>query len=87
MINKHIIFKFFKEFINYEKKTNRSVVFSYRWFPNFLNIATADETFQNSGDQDSFRYKLKNSANIYESSGSLFFRITTGTKRKSETSE
>ena len=49
----------------------------------FLNIATTDETFQNSGDPDSFRYKLKNSANIYESSGSLFFRITTGILRKS----
>ena len=64
-----------------------------RWFlvtdasQMFLNIANADETFQNSRDPDSFRNKLKNSPNIYESSGSLFFRITTGTQRKSETSE
>ena len=38
----------------------------------FLNIATTYETFQKSGDQDSFRHKLKNSANTYESSGSVF---------------
>ena len=36
VVNKHIIFKFFKEFINHEKKTNRSVVFSHRRFPNIL---------------------------------------------------
>ena len=50
-------------------------------------IATTDETFQNSGDPDLFRHILKNSANIYEISGSLFFRITTGIQRKSDTSE
>ena len=36
MINKHIIFKFFIEFINHEKKTNRAIVFSYNCLPNIL---------------------------------------------------
>ena len=31
--------------------------------------------------------KLKNSANIYDSSGSKFFKTNTGTQRKPETSE
>ena len=48
---------------------------------------TADQTFQKSRDQDSFRHKLKNSADIYESSGSQFSRTTTGTQWKSETPE
>ena len=65
MINKHIIFKFFIEFINHEKKTNRAVLFSYRCLPNILNYCDRRWNFPNSGDQDSFRHKLKNSANIY----------------------
>ena len=32
-----------------------------------------------SGDQDSLRHKLKNSADTYEISVSQFFRTTTGT--------
>ena len=46
--------------------------------PTFLNTRTADETFQQFGKQDSFRYILDSSAKIYESSGSQFFRTTTG---------
>ena len=37
-----------------------------------------NETFQQSGKQDSFRHILKSSASMYESSGSQFFRTTTG---------
>ena len=33
---------------------------------------------QQSGKQDSFRHILKSSASMYESSGSQFFRTTTG---------
>ena len=62
------------------------VVFSSRCLPNILKFATTDETFQKSGDQHSFRHKLKNSANIYDSSGSKFFITNTGTQRKLETS-
>ena len=45
-------------------------------FPAFLNTGTTDETFQQSGKQDSFRHILKSLASMYESSGSHFFRIT-----------
>ena len=44
----------------------------------FLNTGTTNETFQQSGKQDSFRHLLKSSASMYESSGSQFFRTTTG---------
>ena len=36
MINNPIIYKFFKDFANNRKKTNRVVVFSCRPFPNIL---------------------------------------------------
>ena len=44
----------------------------------FLNPGTTDETFQQSGKQDSFRHMLKSSASMYQSSSSQFFRTTTG---------
>ena len=46
--------------------------------PTFLNTGTSNETFQQSGKQDSFRHRLKSSASTYESPGSPFLRITTG---------
>ena len=75
-----IIYKFFKDFTNYRKKTNRAVVLSCRPFLKFLNTGTTDETFQQSGKQDYFRHVLKSSASMHESSGSQFFRTTTGIK-------
>ena len=47
--------------------------------PIFLNTGTTDETFQQSGKQDSLRHLLKSSANMQQSSGSSskFFRTTT----------
>ena len=54
------------------------VFFSSRPFPNILKYRITHEIFQRSGKQDSFRHILKSSASIYESSGSQFFRITTG---------
>ena len=78
MINNPVIYKFFKDFNNHRKKTNRAVVFSSNLSPTFLNTGTSDETFQHSGKQDSFRHILKSSASMYESSGSQFFRTTTG---------
>ena len=80
MINNPIIYKFFKDFTNHRKKTNRAVAFSCRPFPNilFLNTGITDETFQQSGKQDSFRYILESSRSMYEISGSPFFRTTTG---------
>ena len=44
----------------------------------FLKTGTTNETFQQSGKQDSFRHLLKSLANMQESSGSQFFRTTTG---------
>ena len=44
----------------------------------FLNTGTTNETFQQSGKQDPFRHILKSSATMYQSSGSQFFRTTTG---------
>ena len=38
---------------------------------------TTDETFQQSGEQVSFRDILKSSAGMYERSGSQFFKTTT----------
>ena len=56
-----------------------AVGFSSRPFPNILlNRETTDETFQQSGKQDSFRHILKSSACMYESSCPQFFRTTTG---------
>ena len=46
-----------------------------------LNIGTTDETFKKSGEQDSFRHLLESGSTYdgtYDSSGSQFFRITTG---------
>ena len=80
MINNPIIYKFFEDFTNHRKKTNRVVVFSSRPFPNILKYraGTTDDTFQQSGKQDSFRQLLKSLTSMYESSGSQFFRTTTG---------
>ena len=52
--------------------------------PTFLNTGATEATFQKSGKQDIFRHVLKSSANIYESSGSHFFRTTTGIQSESD---
>ena len=46
--------------------------------PIIYNTGNTDETFQQSGKQDSFRHLLKSLASMYETSGSQFFRNTTG---------
>ena len=61
--------KFFKNFTNYRKKTNRVIVFSSRPLPIFLNTGTTNETFQTC---------IESSASTYESSGWQLFRTTTG---------
>ena len=72
MINNPIIYKFFKGFTNHRKKINRAVAFNCRPFPStFLNKGTTNETFQQSGKQDSFRHILKKSASMYQK-----FRLT-----------
>ena len=78
MINNPIIYKFLKDFTNHRKKTNRLVVFSRRPLSNILKYRGTDETFQESGKQESLRHILKSSVSMYESSGLQFFRATTG---------
>ena len=75
MINKSIIYKFFKDFNNHKKKNQLAVAFSCRLFPNILNIGSTDETL--SSNQDSLRNILKSSASMYESWGSKFLRTIT----------
>ena len=72
MTKNPISYKFFKDF------TNRVVFISRTPFPTFLNTGTTDGTFQQPGKQDSFGHKLESSASMYKSSGSQFFRTTTG---------
>ena len=43
-----------------------------------------NETFQQSEKQDSCRHILKSSASMFQSSGSQFFRTTTGIQSGSE---
>ena len=51
MIKDPIIYKFFKDFTNHRKETNRMVVFSCRPYSNIPKYTT-DETFQQSGRED-----------------------------------
>ena len=87
VISNPIICKFFKDFTNHRKKTNRAVVISSRpflgllkYFLSILNTGTTNETLQKSGKQEFFRHILKSSSSIHESYGSEFFRATTGTQ-------
>ena len=57
-------YKFFKDFTNHKKKTNRVIDFSCRPFSNILNTGTTNETFQKSGKQDSFRHLKKSLASM-----------------------
>ena len=59
-----MIYKFFKDFTNQIKKTNRAVVLTADLSPTFLKTGTTDETFQQSEKQNSLRHLLKSSANI-----------------------
>ena len=49
MINKTVIYKFFKDFTNHRKKANRAVVFrcSVDLSPTFLNTGAINETLNN----------------------------------------
>ena len=83
-MNNPIIYKFFKDFTNHRKKTNRAVVFSSRPFPNIkyrnLNTGTTDETFQESGKKRLLKTLIGEFSYMSESSGSQFFRTIIGIK-------
>ena len=69
---------FSKTLLTTERKLTGRYFLAVDLSPTFLNTGTTDETFQQFGKQDSFRQILNSSAKIYESSGSQFFRTTTG---------
>ena len=62
MINNPIIYKFVKDITNHRKKNNRAVVLAVVLSTTFLNTGTSNETFQQSGKQDSLWQLLKSSA-------------------------
>ena len=78
VINGLIIQKFFKDFNNHKKILTGQQCLAVDLSQILLNTATTNETFQQSGKEDSFRHILKSSAGMYESSGSQFFRTITG---------
>ena len=78
------ILLFAKTLLTTEKRLTGVSLLSVDLFTIFLNTGTTDETFQQSGKQDSFRQLLKSSAMMYKSSGSEFFRTITGIQSKSD---
>ena len=68
VINKPII-----KITIHSRKSNKVAV-----SPTFLNTGDPDQTFQQSGKQDSFRHIWEGLASILKSSDSQFFRPTTG---------
>ena len=76
----NIIYKFFKDFINYKKKTNRAVVFSSGRFPNILKYSDHQCDLPTIWKTKLFKHILKSSVSMYESSGSQFIRTTTATQ-------
>ena len=81
MINKPFIYKDFKDFTNYNKKTNRVADFSYRPFTNIFKYKDLLRDLPKtrlSGKQNSFRHILKSSASMYERSDSQLLRNTDG---------
>ena len=85
VVNKLIVVKFSKDFSICRRKTNRIVVFNIGFSPTFLNTGVTDETFQQSGKQDSFRRILKSSANVYEIPILQLFRNNTVIKSRLDT--
>ena len=59
VMKKPIIYKFFKDFTDHRKKTNRKVVFSNRHLPTMLNTGTTDDTFQKSRKQEILQTQIE----------------------------
>ena len=74
-----------EDFTNQRKKTNRQELLAVEISQTFLNAESTNKTFQVSGKQDSFRHLLKSSADMKESSGSQFFKTTTGIQSRPDT--
>ena len=78
MINSLLFTTFSKTLLTTERRLTGQYFSAVDLSPKFLNTRTNNETFQQSGKQDSFRHILKSSASMYESSGPQLFRTTTG---------
>ena len=74
VINKPVIYKFFKDFANHRKKNNRVVIFSHRLFYNILKYMDHQGALQTIYKTRLLQIILKTAASIYESSCSQFFR-------------
>ena len=64
MLSKPNFYKYFKEFNNHKRKLTELRFLAVDLPTRFLNAGTADEVFQQSGKQDSFRQILKSSASL-----------------------
>ena len=84
MINNPIIYKFFKDVTNRRKNTKRVEVLAVDLSQYSEIHGTINETFKQSGNQDSFRLILKSSAGMYKSPGPQFFRTTIGVSHPEE---
>ena len=78
MINNSIIYKFFKDFTNDRNRTNRVVVFRCRPFPNILKDWDHQWNLPRIWKTRLFQALIEEFSCLKESSGSKFFRITTG---------
>ena len=54
--------RFFKDFTNHRKSTNKEAVFNQKTFTTFLNAGNTDKIFQQYGQKNSIRHILKSSA-------------------------
>ena len=77
LINKAIIYKFFKNSKNHRTKANKVVVLSIRLLPNILECKN-HRSANNLENNESFGNILKSLANMYENSGSQFFETSAG---------
>ena len=59
MINNPIIYKFSKTLLTAEKRLTGQYFLAVDLSPTFLNTGTTDETFRQSGEQDSLSHLLK----------------------------
>ena len=86
VIKKPIICKFFNDFTDHINKTNSAIVFNREPPPNILNYRDHKTILKKKIPSDT--HWLKSSASAYESSGTRFYRNTTGIQsRPDETNQ
>ena len=75
---------FSKALLTTERRLSEQKNFAVDLSLTFLKTGSTNETFQQSGKQDSCRHLLKSSAIMYKDSGSQFFRTITGIQSVSD---